>query len=973
MRVLTLLLLLAVALSASRFVILFDSSYKVGTGITDLVFDNVTGSYLAIASATSGASIVDLNSGEIRTVVLGGTGNVVESVSYPQGGYLNAFVFILKNGKVVLSDFRGNKMASYYVGGGHAYDGAIGYLDSRVPHGFIACRFKCAFFDVLGNKVWEVDVGDVEANPLYYNGYWYVIDYSWKKLLIIKDGSIVNRINYGETPYDIAMCRGKRYLAVVTEHHLYLYDLSIPTSPRVLWKKALSGSARSVAISPNCKYIAVADNVVTLNGADMRVELYDIKGNPLSHLSFGHTGHDRVMALAMSNMRLAVALEDGRIYIYKYYESVANDLKSFISENRGIILQRLIHKKTILENLYEHYFNRDWYISIGNRRLNEIYYQILHDWQEYLVDEFAIEDTYDYLDVAKDIALAAIDADVVGDLWEYTKGLIYLFMIDVEMERFYETASISDWEAKLTDQAIFNCDTSGNLLAKAFAIDECIERWSAFMGNSDPTWLIDRYNNLRFYIYGMLRMVEKEIEALRNNNVDEFMKYLKYEKAFGDAIAKMFNTDEIKRIDSYMVNHVFDESWRSLMIYITIVRKGFIMLYDLVSLSELLDYPLLKYVDPSVNIIKPKLKLSDNKYWYTLVVKYSLFNKNGRKMMRLEFFEPEGYAYKSTNSRCQIKLILACKSKEWTSIIFSERRKEFCIDTKLYGDLKKGIAYTVDVTEFLDPSKCEDPYLEIRAVEPYLVNYKFMRDVKSEISNFASTFGFRISVYDKYFKNAEIMRIDLNNVKLGKVYLGHGSEVYHPQLKTFTVTRTATLVSFTEYTTSLCTNVKTTLVTRTSTIPVITSLTRTITTTFTITEISPITSTMYTTVTYTTTKLVPTTITTTYTTTKIVNGSTITITKTETIPTTITETRTFTSLKPTVVTTMMTTTREVISTVVETIIDTLITTLTGITTLTSSTTITTTELISIGKKIPAPVLLVPITIALRRIRKNKHK
>ena len=69
-----------------------------------------------------------------------------------------------------------------------------GNVITMIPSGFMTCGIYCGFFDFSGNMLW-VRVVSANTDPAYYNGYWYVAVPSNNKLLIIKDGSIVNEID----------------------------------------------------------------------------------------------------------------------------------------------------------------------------------------------------------------------------------------------------------------------------------------------------------------------------------------------------------------------------------------------------------------------------------------------------------------------------------------------------------------------------------------------------------------------------------------------------------------------------------------------------------------------------------------------------------------------------------------------------------------------------------------------------------
>ena len=270
-------------------------SYNAGGTIEGLAFSD--NGNLGASSWDNCAYIFDPNGKLLNKVC--GIGDM-DDASYSNG----RFGFINHDDYAYITDERGNLIKKIHVG--DAYDSAI----TMTSNGFVACWSRCALFDFNGNELWDVDVGRVENGPSYYKGYWYVADIDWKKLLIIKDGSIVKEINYGENALDTAVC-GK-YLAVSTATHLYLYDLSDPTNPREIWKRGgLSGCGGNgclrVTFSPDCKYIAVADT------NNYKLKIYDINGNLVLEKEYDN----EVWSVAWWMDRIAVGLNDGGIYVYK--------------------------------------------------------------------------------------------------------------------------------------------------------------------------------------------------------------------------------------------------------------------------------------------------------------------------------------------------------------------------------------------------------------------------------------------------------------------------------------------------------------------------------------------------------------------------------------------------------------------------------------------------------------------------------
>jgi len=313
MRALALLLLSLYLAHALSLVQLWH--YKAGSTIEGLAFSD--NGNLGAASWGGCAYVFD-QSGNLLNKVCGG--DDMDDASYCCG----RFGFVNWDKYAYITDQNGNLIKKVHVGGD--YVEAI----TMTEDGFVACRYSCALFDFNGNKKWDLEVGEVENGPSHYNGYWYVADIDWNKLLIVKDGSVVKEISYGESAYDTAVC-GK-YLAVSTLHHLYLYDLSDPANPRELWNVGgLSGCGGNgclrVRFSPDCKYIAVADT------NNHKLKIFDLKGNLVLEKDFGSS----VYSVAWWRDRIAVGLRSGDIYVYKVeglseYESLSSYQKQMYSK-----------------------------------------------------------------------------------------------------------------------------------------------------------------------------------------------------------------------------------------------------------------------------------------------------------------------------------------------------------------------------------------------------------------------------------------------------------------------------------------------------------------------------------------------------------------------------------------------------------------------------------------------------------------
>ena len=262
-------------------------SHKTEDKNISLVFDE--NGNLGVASFDGCAYIFDPNGNLLNKVCGNGA---MHGVSYSN----KKFGFVNQDNNVYITD---NERLIKKVYVGNDYDSTI----TMIPNGFVVCWDRCAFFSFDGNKLWDVDVGYVANGPSYYKGYWYVADISWKRLLIIKDGEVVNSIAYDGSVRDTTVC--DKYLAVSTWAHLHLYNLSDPDKPIEIWKGGLFWDAYQITFDPHCNYIAVAD------AGNGKLKIYDINGNLILKKGFDSP----VFSVAWWKDKIAVGLNDGRIYV----------------------------------------------------------------------------------------------------------------------------------------------------------------------------------------------------------------------------------------------------------------------------------------------------------------------------------------------------------------------------------------------------------------------------------------------------------------------------------------------------------------------------------------------------------------------------------------------------------------------------------------------------------------------------------
>ena len=218
-------------------------------------------------------------------------GDYMNDISYCCG----KFAFTNEDGNLYLTDEFGKLIDKMHLGS--AYSNKV--LLTR--DGFLACRFKCAFFDVEGNIRWCINAGGYVSGIARSGDYWYITENDWNKLLVVKDGEALTATLYGEPPNAVASC-GTRLL-VATRYWLHLYDLSNPEDPEEVWSVESSDENRRVAFSPDCKYMAVAK--------ETGLFIYDLDGTLIERKQIRGAN-----AVAWQGDRIAVGTTDGIITIF---------------------------------------------------------------------------------------------------------------------------------------------------------------------------------------------------------------------------------------------------------------------------------------------------------------------------------------------------------------------------------------------------------------------------------------------------------------------------------------------------------------------------------------------------------------------------------------------------------------------------------------------------------------------------------
>jgi hypothetical protein len=183
-----------------------------------------------------------------------------------------------------------------------------------LPDGFIACYKKCARFTFDGEKLWEISVGRVGNEVAVRGEHAYVglLDGRFPppvttELLILdlKSGRKLGRVEHEGNTYSVASCGD--YLAVGTLWHLYLHDISDPARPRVLWKAEGFSGVASIAFSPGCAGLAVADH------SNKKLKLFTAGGRLFGERKY----RDVTWQVSWGAHMLAVETE-AKIYIYRF-------------------------------------------------------------------------------------------------------------------------------------------------------------------------------------------------------------------------------------------------------------------------------------------------------------------------------------------------------------------------------------------------------------------------------------------------------------------------------------------------------------------------------------------------------------------------------------------------------------------------------------------------------------------------------
>ncbi|ALU11493.1 hypothetical protein EYM_01615 [Ignicoccus islandicus DSM 13165] len=268
--------------------------------IEDMVFSSKGN--LGIASWDNCAYVVDLNGHQL--------GKTCGTWDMDGAGYFNGlFGFVNLDNYVYLINNNGTFWKKIYVGDYHHT--AIALLNN----GFVACDSYCARFNLNGEKLWDTYVGAYVEDVAIRKGYIYAANSGSQKLQVIdlNTGKVVSEIKYERRPGSVSVCND--YLAVIAGE-LYFYDISDPRNPKLIWKSTglnVDDNEHSPAFSPNCKYVAVADNywfITSIGNSELKI--FDVNGDLIYSKYL-----PGITSVAWWNDVIAVGYLSGKVELYR--------------------------------------------------------------------------------------------------------------------------------------------------------------------------------------------------------------------------------------------------------------------------------------------------------------------------------------------------------------------------------------------------------------------------------------------------------------------------------------------------------------------------------------------------------------------------------------------------------------------------------------------------------------------------------
>ncbi|UXD22257.1 hypothetical protein IPA_02980 [Ignicoccus pacificus DSM 13166] len=312
--------------------------YETGGSVRGLAFSD--DGYLGIASGGRCAYVFDTNGNLISKEC---EGLRINDVSYCCGkfGFINSLIAYYEY--IYIYDIETQEWDKISVRYDYYADQAI----SMLKDGFLLGYANIVYLDPKGNEKWKMKLERVSNGPAVYGNYVYVPRWDWPSweegaltILELSDGREVKTIKFFKRIWDAQVCGN--YLALGAAHNVYLYDISYPYDPRLLW--GVDGIANScygggcagaynIAFSPDCKYLASSD----VN--DKKIHIFDVAtGRQVLEKQFG----DYVWSVAWWRDRIAIGTNNGTVIMLKVEGYQPPNITSNTSSETEIIQTTVI-------------------------------------------------------------------------------------------------------------------------------------------------------------------------------------------------------------------------------------------------------------------------------------------------------------------------------------------------------------------------------------------------------------------------------------------------------------------------------------------------------------------------------------------------------------------------------------------------------------------------------------------------------
>ncbi|UXD22203.1 hypothetical protein IPA_02555 [Ignicoccus pacificus DSM 13166] len=228
--------------------------YKTGGRVKALMFSE--NGKLGVASYDKCAYIFDQD-GNIISRRCGSS--VMHDVSY----CCNKFGFVNDDAHAYIYDLENEKWSKLYVSTLHRS------TISMFQEGFLVAQYRIARFRFDGTKEWDVKVGQEVNDTVIHGEYIYVVNGRNLSVLKISNGENVKTIRLDRNILNAQVCNN--YLALGSNNHIYIYDITDPENPVPLLQTELTERSLDMAFSPSCKYLAI----VGINN----IKAYNINGD----------------------------------------------------------------------------------------------------------------------------------------------------------------------------------------------------------------------------------------------------------------------------------------------------------------------------------------------------------------------------------------------------------------------------------------------------------------------------------------------------------------------------------------------------------------------------------------------------------------------------------------------------------------------------------------------------------------------